>query len=81
MKKISTVVMVISLLVTIISSPTYATTDNEPSDENYLSQLSAMIQKYDSSAEYFSSMSVTIGESNLIIDGAEKPIDESGSIA
>lgn len=49
-------------------------------DETYVSQLSAMIQKYDT-GDYFATMSVTIGEPNLVIDGIEVPIDESGSVA
>ena len=52
----------------------------ENESDNYISNLSAMIQKYDT-GDYFSTMSVTIGESNLTIDGEAIPIDESGSVA
>ena len=52
----------------------------DTNDSSYLSQLSSMIQKYDSD-DYFATMSVTIGEPNLFIDGIEIPIDESGSVA
>ena len=49
-------------------------------NENYIELLSEMICKYDT-GDYFSTMSVTIGEPNLIIDGESVPIDDSGSVA
>lgn len=52
----------------------------ENESDNYISNLSAMIKKYDT-GDYFSTMSVTIGEPNLVIDGEEIPIDDNGSVA
>lgn len=49
-------------------------------DTSYITKLTSMIQKY-SSDDYFSTMSVTIGEPNLVIDGEAMPIDNSGSVA
>lgn len=48
--------------------------------EDYVELLSEMIRKYDTD-EYFSTMSVTIGEPNLLIDGESVPIDDTGSVA
>lgn len=49
-------------------------------NEDYIELLSDMIRRYDTE-DYFSTMSVTIGEPNLIIDGESVPIDDSGSVA
>ena len=60
--------------------PVYIAVADNSGDGSYLSQLSEMIRKYDSE-DYFAMMSVTIGESDLVIDGEVIPIDESGSVA
>lgn len=60
--------------------PVYIAVADNSGDGSYLSQLSEMIRKYDSE-DYFATMSVTIGESDLVIDGEVIPIDESGSVA
>ncbi len=77
MKKVFSFITILTLCVAIL--PTEIQADNKI-DNTYISQLSAMVQKYDTD-DYFSTMSVTIGESNLVIDGEEIPIDESGSVA
>lgn len=80
MKKLLSVLIISSLLVSSVT--TVFATDSQPNAENedYAALLSEMIQTYDSD-EYFSTMSVTIGEPNLVIDGETIPIDESGSVA
>jgi len=47
---------------------------------SFSAQLSAMIREYDT-GDYFSAMTVTIGEPDLVIDGESFPIDDSGSVA
>lgn len=80
MKKLLSVLIISSLLVSSVT--TVFATDSQPNaeSEDYAALLSEMIQTYDS-GEYFSTMSVTIGEPNLVIDGETIPIDESGSVA
>lgn len=78
MKKTISIITIITLLLSVL--PVGIAYAEENTDESYLTQLSAMVQKYDSE-EYFATMSVTIGEPNLVIDGVEVPIDESGSVA
>ena len=78
MKKSISIITSLALYLTLL--PTGNAKAEESMDDTYISQLSAMIQKYDAD-DYFATMSVTIGEPNLIIDGVEVPIDESGSVA
>ena len=78
MKKAISVVICFALCLTLL--PAGNVLAEETTDATYISQLSALIQKYDAD-DYFATMSVTIGEPNLIIDGVEVPIDESGSVA
>lgn len=47
---------------------------------DYIAQLSEMVAEYDN-GNYFGTISVKIGDSNLSIDGEAVPIDESGSAA
>ena len=72
--------IIISCVLCLTLLPTGSVSAKENNDNTYISQLSAMIQEYDSD-DYFATMSVTIGEPNLVIDGVEIPIDESGSVA
>lgn len=53
-----------------------ATEDNS---NDFWQQVSAMISKYEEDT-YFSTMSVTIGESEIDIDGKTVPIDDSNSV-
>lgn len=76
MKKFVSSIITITLL---LSNQSFTFAEENDRD-NYSSNLSAMIQKYDAE-NYFSTMSVTIGEPNLTIDGETFPIDESGSVA
>ena len=76
MKKFVSSIITITLL---LSNQSFAFAEENDSND-YSSNLSAMIQKYDAD-NYFSTMSVTIGEPNLTIDGETFPIDESGSVA
>lgn len=78
MKK--TVALITSLSLCFALFPATNALAEESNYNTYTSQLSAMIQKYDSD-DYFATMSVTIGEPNLVIDGVEIPIDDSGSVA
>ena len=66
MKKLLSVLIISSLLGSSVT--TVFATDNQPNaeSEDYAALLSEMIQTYDS-GEYFSTMSVTIGEPNLVI--------------
>ena len=73
MKKFVSSIITITLL---LSNQSFTFAEENDRD-NYSSNLSAMIQKYDAE-NYFSTMSVTIGEPNLTIDGETFPIDESG---
>ena len=78
MKRRTSIIISLALCLTLL--PSGSASAEGAKDNTYLSQLSAMIQKYDND-DYFATMSVTIGEPNLVIDGVEIPIDESGSVA
>lgn len=78
MKKPISIIISLALCLTLLSFGNASA--EETKDDTYLSQLLVMIQKYDTD-DYFATMSVTIGEPNLVIDGVEIPIDESGSVA
>ena len=78
MRKTISIIISLALCLTILPSGNVSA--EKTNADTYISQLSALIQKYDS-GDYFATMSVTIGEPNLIIDGVEVPIDESGSVA
>ena len=67
-----------ALLVTALCSPCVVAKQND--NDGYLSELSALVQEY-SDENYFGTMSVTIGETNLIVDGEEVPIDNNGTVA
>ena len=77
MKKIVSM-LTAALLLTTLSSPRVVARQDD--NDDYLSELSALIQEY-SDDNYFGTMSVTIGETNLIVDGEEVPIDNSGTVA
>lgn len=78
MKRIMKVML--SLLLILQGIPSNLAFSYNYGGDYYLSQLSAIVEKYDVD-DYFETMSVTIGEPNLVIDGKETPIDESGSVA
>ena len=80
MKKILSVLITVCMLVP-TSTAVYATEKSTNAEsENYIALLSEIIQKYDSE-EYFATMSVKIGETDLVIDGDKIPIDNSGTVA
>lgn len=60
--------------------PTVVIGNDGKKDTSYILQISSMVQNYDTQ-DYFSLMSVTIGDPNLVIDGEKVPIDDSGSTA
>lgn len=51
----------------------------ESTGTNFWEQVTAMVEQYEEDSQ-FSTMSVTIGESEIDIDGESIPIDESGSV-
>ena len=80
MKKILSVLITVCMLVP-TSTAVYATEKSTNAEsENYIALLSETIKKYDSE-EYFATMSVKIGEPDLVIDGDKIPIDNSGTVA
>jgi len=80
MKKIISILTIVSLVFSTNTAVFAKTTQTDGETEKYVELLSEMIQQYDTD-DYFATMSVTIGEPNLVIDGIEVPIDESGSVA
>lgn len=77
-KRILSIAISIALFLTML--PFGSACAEETQEEKYISQLSAMVLKYDTE-DYFATMSVTVGEPNIVIDGVEVPIDDSGSVA
>ena len=76
MKNKISIVVITTLICNLISIPISAKTN----DNNYISNLSSLIQEYDDS-DYFEALTVAIGEPNLLLDGEEIPIDDSGTVA
>ena len=80
MKRFVSVLISIIFLLIIEVPATMAETIQDNKDDSYLLQLSSLIQEY-SEDNYFEKMDVTIGESNLLLDGEEIPIDDNGTVA
>lgn len=78
MKKFVSSIIALSLLLT--TSPICSVQAEQLNADAYIEQLSDMIQNYDTE-DCFSTMTVTIGEPNLILDGKEIPIDDRGTAA
>lgn len=77
MKRVISVFVIMVLCISIFPTGAVKATG---SNATYISKLSEMIRNYEND-NYFSTMSVTIGEPDLIIDGKTVPIDASGSVA
>lgn len=76
MKKRISLVLSLCLVASMIHIPVSAA----DTTGDYIAQLSEMVAEYDN-GNYFGTISVKIGDSNLSIDGEAVPIDESGSAA
>ena len=76
MKKRISLVLSLCLAASMIHIPVSAA----DTTGDYIAQLSEMVAEYDN-GNYFGTISVKIGDSNLSIDGEAVPIDESGSAA
>ena len=80
MKRFVSVLISVIFLLIIAVPATMAETIQDSKDDSYLLQLSSLIQEY-SEDNYFEKMDVTIGKSNLLLDGEEIPIDDNGTVA
>lgn len=74
-KRIIAFLMCLTQLFSLLIIPVEA--EEETSD--FWSQVTTMIETYQED-DYFSVMTVTIGQSEINIDGEVKPIDESNSV-
>lgn len=74
MKKIISFVLCACFVCSFSYIPTYA-----EENDDFQSQLSEMIRRYEED-DYFSVMSVKIGESEINIDGETVPIDDDGTV-
>ncbi len=74
-KRLTAMVVCIFQIVTLLVVLVYAEADSN----DFWNRVSEMIEKYKED-DYFSVMSVKIGESNINIDGETVPIDESNSV-
>lgn len=71
-------ILIAVLVVNTLTYPVVIAEQNE--NDSYLLQLSSLVNEY-SEDNYFEAMNVTIGEPNLLLDGEEIPIDDSGTVA
>lgn len=76
MKKFISLVIVVFIIISFANIQVFAT----PVGDEYISQLSEVIAEYDD-GNYFQTISVTIGEKNIVVDGENIPIDEQGTTA
>ena len=76
LKKLLSILVCIFHILTLFNTVVFATEDNS---DDFWQQVSVMVSKYEEDT-YFSTMSVTIGESEIDIDGEIVPIDESNSV-
>lgn len=74
MKKLISFILCVCFVCSFSCTPTYA-----GENDSFQSQLSEMIRKYEED-DYFSVMSVKIGESEINIDGETVPIDDEGTV-
>lgn len=65
MKKLLSILVCIFHILTLFNTVVFATEDNS---DDFWQQVSVMVSKYEEDT-YFSTMSVTIGESEIDIDG------------
>lgn len=71
-------ILIAVLVANTLTYPVVIAEQNE--NDSYLLQLSSLVNEY-SEDNYFEAMNVTIGEPNLLLDGEEIPIDDSGTVA
>lgn len=76
MKKVLSILLCVFNILTLFNTVVFATEDNS---DDFWQQVCMMVAKYEEDT-YFSTMSVTIGESEIDIDGEIVPIDESNSV-